>query len=110
VPIEYAWNSVEHIGNTKSDMMDIYAKMFEEENIKQEHLQGPVRPKSAVSNDPMRLQTHNNDYKILARLLTNRIQAAISEILRPSQYCGEPGNNISDAVAAIRDAKPTKRR
>ena len=46
----------------------------------------------------------NTDYKILARLIAARVRAILAELLRPSQYCGVPGNTIFDAVATVRDA------
>jgi hypothetical protein len=45
----------------------------------------------------------NNDYKILARLVTNRLQTVITEHLPDTQFCGVQGNTILDAVASIHD-------
>ena len=46
----------------------------------------------------------NTDYKILARIIGNRLRPTLSEVLHPSQYCGVPGNMIFNAVATVRDA------
>jgi hypothetical protein len=46
----------------------------------------------------------NNDYKILARLVTNRLQTVITAHLPATQFCGVHGNTILDAVATIRDS------
>jgi hypothetical protein len=46
----------------------------------------------------------NTDYKILARIVANRLRATLSEVLHRSQDCGLPGNTIFDAVATMLDA------
>jgi len=45
----------------------------------------------------------NTDYKILARIIAQRIRPVMGK-LQESQYCGVPGNNIFDAVTTIREA------
>ena len=45
----------------------------------------------------------NKAYKILARIVANRLRSTFSEMLHPSQYCGLPGNTIFDAVATVWD-------
>jgi hypothetical protein len=45
----------------------------------------------------------NTDYKILARIIAQRIRP-VMEKLHESHYCGVPGNNIFDAVTTIREA------
>jgi len=46
----------------------------------------------------------NTGYKILARIIANRLRPTRSDMLHPSQYCAVPGNTIFDAVATVRDA------
>jgi hypothetical protein len=46
----------------------------------------------------------NTAYKILARIMVNRIRPTLEELLHPSQYCGLPGNTIFDATATVREA------
>jgi Reverse transcriptase (RNA-dependent DNA polymerase). len=46
----------------------------------------------------------NTDYKIIARIIANRLRPTISDVLYPSQYSGVPGNTIFDAVATVRYA------
>jgi hypothetical protein len=46
----------------------------------------------------------NTDYKILARIIANRLRPCIANILHPNQYCGLQGHSAFDAVAAIREA------
>ena len=45
----------------------------------------------------------NADHKLLTRLIANRLQPWMSDILQSSQHCGRQGNAIFEAVAAIRD-------
>jgi hypothetical protein len=45
----------------------------------------------------------NPDYKIVARIIVNRLRPTFSNILHTSQYFGVPGNMIFDAVASVRD-------
>jgi hypothetical protein len=42
-------------------------------------------------------------YKILGRILTNRLRPTLSDLLHPSQYCAVPGNKIFDVAATVRD-------
>ena len=46
----------------------------------------------------------NTDYKIVAKIIANRLRPLLSELLHPSQCCGVTGNIIFDAVATVRDA------
>ena len=46
----------------------------------------------------------NAEYKILTRIVANRLRPTFYEILHPSQYCAVPGNTIFDTVATVRDA------
>jgi len=46
----------------------------------------------------------NTDYKILARIIANRLRPVMVELLQQSQYCGVPGNTIFEAVATVREA------
>jgi len=61
-----------------------------------------ARPHTSLDYRPITLL--NTDYKILARLIADRVRPILSEMLHPSQYCGVPGNTIFDAVATVRDA------
>lgn len=43
----------------------------------------------------------NEDYKLLARIIANRLQPRMSVTLRPSQHCAKEGSTTFEAVAAI---------
>jgi len=45
----------------------------------------------------------NSDHRLLTRIIANRVQPWMSDILQPSQHCGRQENTIFEAVAAVRD-------
>jgi len=45
----------------------------------------------------------NTDYKILTRIIANRLRTRTDELLDHNQYCGRSDRSISDAVATVRD-------
>ena len=45
----------------------------------------------------------NTDYKILAKILVNKIQPHLHTIIHPNQYCSIPGRNIETLNHNIRD-------
>jgi hypothetical protein len=58
----------------------------------------PTRPE-----DYRPLTLLNADFKLLARIIENRIRPWINDLLHPSQHCGVQDNNILGAISAIRD-------
>ena len=45
----------------------------------------------------------NADFKLLGRIIANRIVPWNNDLLHPSQHCGVQDNNILGAISAIRD-------
>ena len=45
----------------------------------------------------------NVDYKILTKVLANRVKGVIGEIVQPTQSYSIPGRDISDTIATVRD-------
>jgi len=45
----------------------------------------------------------NVDYKILSKVLANRLKAVIGLVVHTDQSCGIPGRSISDSVCLLRD-------
>jgi hypothetical protein len=64
----------------------------------------PKTPHPLTPNEYRTLTLLNTDYKLLARLISNRLRPWLSHILTASQYCGRQGNTIFDAVVTVRDA------
>ena len=81
--------------------------MYIEGKMTGRQLQGPIvcLPKNTNSqyvedNRPFILL--NTDYKILARIIANRLRPCMTEILHRNQHGGLQGNSAFDAVAAVR--------
>ena len=45
----------------------------------------------------------NVDYKIISRVLANRLKQVMSTIISPEQTCCVPGRDIADNIMSIRD-------
>ncbi len=45
----------------------------------------------------------NSDYKILTKVLANRMKRVIRDIIQTTQSYSEPGSNIADTIGTIRD-------
>lgn len=45
----------------------------------------------------------NTDYKILAKILANRLKKVIGSIVAPTQAYSIPGRDIGDIISTIRD-------
>jgi hypothetical protein len=61
-----------------------------------------TRPSQPSDYRPITLL--NTDYKILTRIVANRIRPTLENLLHPSQFCGRPGNTIFEALASVREA------
>jgi hypothetical protein len=97
------WNAI------KSDLLCILNEMFIEGTITDGQKKGlmVLVPKR---NDPRGLQDYRTltllkaDYKLLTRIIANRIQPWLRTALYQNQYCGMKGRTMLDAVANVRDA------
>jgi len=82
--------------------------MYIDDTILARQLQGLVVciPKYAHPSkvdDYRPLTVMNTDYKIMTRVIAERLKPILSTLLQPNQYCGIGGNSVFDAVGAIRD-------
>ena len=59
----------------------------------------PTRPE-----DYRPLKVLNTDYKLLTRIIANRLRPWLADILQRIQHSGLPGNTVFEALATIRDA------
>jgi hypothetical protein len=87
-------------------MLVLFNQMYNDGKIRDQQKHGLVEciPKTV----PTQLAYYRSitllytDYKILARIIANRLRPILCELLHPSQHCGEAGRGIFDAVAIIR--------
>jgi hypothetical protein len=84
----------------KDDWLDLFSQMFATSNLSEQQKRGVILciPKTArphQQSDYRPITLLNTDYKILARIMVNRIRPTLEELLHPSQYCGRPGNKYS---------------
>jgi hypothetical protein len=63
----------------------------------------PKKRQPEIPDDYRALPLPNADFKILSRILANRLKKWKKELLNPSQTCGIADNNIYGALAAIRE-------
>ena len=85
----------------KDDMLEIFQHMYTEGGIQPSQTHGlivclPKHDNPVTTDDYRPLTLLNSDYKILARLIANRIRPWINDILYPCQHCGI-GDNILTA-------------
>jgi len=64
----------------------------------------PKKPRTMRTDDYRHLTLLNTDFKLLSRIITNRIRPWTATILHPSQYCGIQGHNIFEAIVGVREA------
>jgi hypothetical protein len=62
-----------------------------------------------LNSEPERIEDYrpltllNTDYKLLIRIIANRMHLCITDIIQKGQSYGPHGNTIFDAAAAVRD-------
>jgi len=95
----------------KQDMLVIMNQMFVDGIITENQKHGvlvclPKKLGAANLEDYRPLSLLNTDYKLLARIIANRIRPWMPDIhvLRPSKHCAREGSTILDGVAAMREA------
>jgi hypothetical protein len=94
---------------TKSDLLCILNEMFIDGKITDAQKKGllvcvPKIPNPRGLLDCRPLTLLNADYKLLTRIIANRMQPWLGTTLRPSQYCGMRGRTMLEALATVRDA------
>jgi len=91
----------------KGDMLKVFSHMYMEEGIETSPKHGiiiclPKHGNPLTTADYRPLTLLNSDYKILARILANRIRPWLNDILHPCHHCGV-GDNILTALSELRD-------
>jgi hypothetical protein len=98
-----------HWESIQDDMLDLINLMYMGGRIMEQQKQVIVvcisntsAPTAPVDYRPITLL--KTDYKILAKIITNRLRPTFSELLHPNQYRGVRGTTIFVAVATMRDS------
>ena len=63
----------------------------------------PKKPHPVRIEDYRPLTLLNAEYKILARIIANRLKPILQELIHPHRHCGIQGTSVFEAVATIRD-------
>lgn len=92
----------------KDDLYTTLNEMYMEKTITSQQKQGiivclPKHNGAQTPRDFRPITLLNVDYKILARIIVNRLCPLLAEHLLTYQFCGVPGNTILDAIATVRD-------
>jgi len=94
---------------TKQELLEIMNDMYREGQITDQQKHGIIVcvPKHTAPTSPKDyrpLTLLNTDYKLLTRIIANRLRPCLTDILHPAQHCGIPGTTVFEALATIRDA------
>ena len=90
------------------DMVDVYNECFESGRLSFSQRSGLI---TLLYKKGDKLDTKNwrpisllcTDYKILSKVLTNRLSSVISTVIGPEQACGIPGRLSSENVRTLKD-------
>jgi hypothetical protein len=94
---------------TKQDMLDIMNDMYKDGKITDQQKYGIIVciPKQGNLTRPEEyrpLTLLNTDYKLLTRIIANRLRIWMKDILRHAQHCRLSENTVFEELATIRDA------
>lgn len=92
----------------KQGILVIMKQMFVDGIITENQKRGvlvclPKKPGATNLEDYRPLSLFNTNYKLLTRIIVNRIRPWMPDILRPSKHCSREGSTILEAVAAMRN-------
>ena len=93
----------------KDDMGELMNQMFIERKVSPQQKHGVIvclpkicEPTTLADFRPITLL--NTDYKMMARIIVNRLRPIMAELLQQSQFCGAPSRTILEVVATMREA------
>ena len=93
---------------TRQDVLAIVNNMYIDRQITDQQKRG-ILVCIIKNSDPKRIEDYrpltllNSDYKLLTKIIANRMRPWMTGTLQKSQHCGPHGNTIFDAAAAVRD-------
>ena len=93
----------------KDDMGELMNQMFIERNVSPQQKHGVImylpkicEPTTLADFRPITLLY--TDYKMMGRIIVNRLRPIMAELLQHSQFCGVPDRTIFEAVTTVREA------
>jgi len=93
----------------RDDMGELMNQMFIERKVSPQQKHGVIvclpkicEPTTLADFRPITVL--NTDYKMMARIIVNRVRTIMAELLQQSQLCGVPGWTIFKAVVTVREA------
>jgi len=94
---------------TKEDLLLIVNEMHTEEIISDYQkfwiiVCIPKQPHASQVKHYRPLTIHNTDFKLVTRIIANRLRPWMQDLLQSSQHCGLMGNSVFETIATIRDA------
>jgi hypothetical protein len=92
----------------KYDLCTILNEMFFDGTLTTQQKQGiimciPKQTKMTTPEDRRPITLLNTGYKLVTRMIAQRLKPILEKNLSKTQFCGDLGNNILDAVATVRD-------
>jgi len=91
----------------KTGFVQIMNCMFFNDPLMAQQVKGhvciPKKPHPVRIEDYRPLTLLNADYKILARIIANRLKPILQKLIHRQQHCGIQGTSVFAAVATIRD-------
>jgi len=92
----------------KTELVQIMNCMFLKDPLMAQQVKGhlvciPKKPHPARIKDYRPLTLLNTDYKILVRIIANRLKPILQELIHPQQHCGIKGTSVFAALATISD-------
>jgi len=93
---------------TQNDMLEIMNQIFMDEKPMDSQKHGlivcmKIIPWPTQPEVYRPLTFLNTDFKLLGRIIANRIRPWINDLLHPSQHCGIQDNNILGGISTIKD-------
>ena len=97
------WNTI------RTESTQIMNCMFTDDPLMAQQVKGlvvciPKNRHPECIGDFRPLTLLNADYKILARIIANRLKPILQDLVHPQQHRGSMGTSVFEAVATIRDA------
>ena len=94
---------------TKHDALGVLNQMDSNGTIMKQQKHGilvclPKTPTPTRPEDYRPLTLLNADFKLMERIIANRLRPWLVDLFQPSQHCSLQGNAVLEAIAAVREA------